>query len=258
MLASYDAESGRMRIVPVAAGRAQEKSLELWLVPGQGDPFSLGILPADTGGELVIPSDLRDRLSGGATLAVSLEPFGGSPTGKRPERSWRAARQEASELSLSGAMRLRDCTRHLFGSEMGYSVAASLRTEAWRRKCATGLACLYGFVGTIAPSVADAISEITPDWVPSPHLVILLTGLCEIAGAVGIVTARFQRAAGIGLALYAVCVFPANIKHAIDALSGEPSVWEWIYHLLRLPLQPVLICLPLFAGRGVRWPKQER
>lgn len=82
MLASYDAESGRMRIVPVAAGRAQEKSLELWLVPGQGDPFSLGILPADTGGELVIPSDLRERLSGGATLAVSLEPFGGSPTGK--------------------------------------------------------------------------------------------------------------------------------------------------------------------------------
>lgn len=82
MLASYDAESGRMRIVPVAAGRAQEKSLELWLVPGQGDPFSLGILPADTGGELVIPSDLRDRLGGGATLAVSLEPFGGSPTGK--------------------------------------------------------------------------------------------------------------------------------------------------------------------------------
>ncbi len=82
MLASYDAESGRMRIVPVAAGHAQEKSLELWLVPGQGDPFSLGILPADAGGELVIPSDLRDRLSGGTTLAVSLEPFGGSPTGK--------------------------------------------------------------------------------------------------------------------------------------------------------------------------------
>jgi uncharacterized membrane protein len=88
--------------------------------------------------------------------------------------------------------------------------------------------------------------------------VILLTGLCEIAGAVGIVTARLQRAAGIGLALYAVCVFPANIKHAIDALSGDPSVWEWIYHLLRLPLQPVLIWLPLFAGRVVRWPQQAR
>lgn len=82
MLASYDAASGRMRIVPVAAGRAQEKSLELWLVPGQGDPFSLGVLPADTGGQLVIPADFRSRLGNGVTLAVTLEPFGGSPTGR--------------------------------------------------------------------------------------------------------------------------------------------------------------------------------
>ncbi|WP_296083693.1 DoxX family protein [uncultured Agrobacterium sp.] len=137
-------------------------------------------------------------------------------------------------------------------------MAASLRTEACRRKCATGLACLYGFVGTMHLLWPKPFLKITPDWVPSPHLVILLTGLCEIAGALGIVTARLQRAAGIGLALYAVCVFPANIKHAIDALSSDPSVWEWIYHLLRLPLQPVLIWLPLFAGRVVRWPQQER
>ena len=141
---------------------------------------------------------------------------------------------------------------------MGYSVAASLRTEACRRKCATGLACLYGFVGTMHLLWPKPFLKITPDWVPSPHLVILLTGLCEIAGALGIVTVRLHRAAGIGLALYAVCVFPANIKHAIDALSSDPSVWEWIYHLLRLPLQPVLIWLPLFAGRVVRWPQQER
>ncbi|WP_296106655.1 DoxX family protein [uncultured Agrobacterium sp.] len=137
-------------------------------------------------------------------------------------------------------------------------MAASLRTEACRRKCATGLACLYGFVGTMHLLWPKPFLKITPDWVPSPHLVILLTGLCEIAGALGIVTARLQRAARIDLALYAVCVFPANIKHAIDALSSDPSVWEWIYHLLRLPLQPVLIWLPLFAGRVVRWPQQER
>jgi anti-sigma-K factor RskA len=82
MLASYDAASGRMRIVPVAAGRAQEKSLELWFVPGQGDPISLGVLPVDTGGELVIPMEMRGHIGDGATLAVTLEPFGGSPTGR--------------------------------------------------------------------------------------------------------------------------------------------------------------------------------
>ena len=33
-------------------------------------------------GALVIPADLRGRITEGATLAVSLEPFGGSPTGQ--------------------------------------------------------------------------------------------------------------------------------------------------------------------------------
>lgn len=87
-----------------------------------------------------------------------------------------------------------------------------------------------------------------------PQLIILVTGLCEIAGAVGIVTASLRRAAGVALALYAVCVYPANIKHAIDTLSGDPSNWQWAYHLLRLPFQPVLIWIALFAGRLVTWP----
>ncbi|MNU69395.1 hypothetical protein D3C71_587780 [compost metagenome] len=87
-----------------------------------------------------------------------------------------------------------------------------------------------------------------------PLLVILLTGLCEIAGALGIVTASLRRAAGVGLALYAVCVYPANIKHAIDTLSGDPSICQWTYHLVRLPLQPVLVWIALFAGRLVTWP----
>lgn len=82
MLVNYDSGSGRMRVVPVAAGAREEKSLELWLVPGEGDPLSLGVLPPNTEGDLVIPADLRERIGDGATLAVTLEPFGGSPTGR--------------------------------------------------------------------------------------------------------------------------------------------------------------------------------
>ncbi|WP_075289462.1 anti-sigma factor [Pararhizobium arenae] len=82
MLASYDPDSGRMRIVPVAAGKPDEKSLELWLVPDGGKTISLGVFPPGTTGELVIPADFRSRISEGTTFAVSLEPFGGSPTGQ--------------------------------------------------------------------------------------------------------------------------------------------------------------------------------
>jgi anti-sigma-K factor RskA len=81
LLASYDAASGRLRIVPVAASGTEEKSLQLWLVPGSGNPRSLGVFQPGADGELVIPADLRGNMAEGATFAVSLEPFGGSPTG---------------------------------------------------------------------------------------------------------------------------------------------------------------------------------
>ncbi|MBW9112244.1 anti-sigma factor [Rhizobium cauense] len=82
LLASYDRQSGKMRIVPVAAGKPQEKSLELWLVPASGAAKSLGVFPPGQTGELAIPADMRGSIGEGTTFAVSLEPFGGSPTGQ--------------------------------------------------------------------------------------------------------------------------------------------------------------------------------
>ena len=55
---------------------------------------------------------------------------------------------------------------------------------------------------------------ITPNWAPFPLQVIFATVLCEIAGAIALNT-RLRCAAGAALALYAVCVYPANIKHAM-------------------------------------------
>lgn len=81
LMASFDASNGRLRIVPVAAGQPQEKSLQLWLVPGSGNPQPLGVFQPDAEGELLIPAELRSTIDDGSTLAVSLEPFGGSPTG---------------------------------------------------------------------------------------------------------------------------------------------------------------------------------
>jgi len=80
--ARYDGNSGRLAVTPVASGGADEKSLELWLVEGDQTPISLGVLPQTGQGELDVPEDLRTRLTEGVVLAVSLEPFGGSPTGQ--------------------------------------------------------------------------------------------------------------------------------------------------------------------------------
>jgi uncharacterized membrane protein len=95
---------------------------------------------------------------------------------------------------------------------------------------------------------------ILPDWVPFGREVIVVTGLCEIAGATGLLTSRWRMFAGIMLALYAVCVWPANFKHAIDRITMPPLPDSWWYHGPRLALQPVLIWWALFCAGVVDWP----
>ena len=65
---------------PMVAGAA--KSFELWVIPAEGgDPISVAVL-ASLDARLTVPSPQGSRLRAGATLAVSVEPVGGSPTGK--------------------------------------------------------------------------------------------------------------------------------------------------------------------------------
>jgi anti-sigma-K factor RskA len=82
LMVSYDASSGRMALTPMAAGDKAQKSLELWLVKADGVPMSLGLVDPQKNAEMTIPLDMREQLHDGITLAVSLEPYGGSPTGK--------------------------------------------------------------------------------------------------------------------------------------------------------------------------------
>ncbi len=127
-------------------------------------------------------------------------------------------------------------------------------SEGVRDRVRWALAAVYGFVGIMHFAATDRILLIVPAWVPSPRLVVLATGLCEIAGAAALLIPRLRRAAGLMLALYALCVFPANIKHAVEGIDVPGLPGGWWYHGPRLAFQPVLIWLALYAGALVDWP----
>ena len=119
------------------------------------------------------------------------------------------------------------------------------------------LALAYGYAGYLHLVRPAPFLAITPPWVPQPELVVAATGVAELLGAIGLMIPATRKAAGWGLALYALCVWPANIHHAFANIAIGGETLSWWYHGPRLALQPVIIWWALWASGAVVWPFGE-
>ncbi|MGA2998259.1 DoxX family protein [Bradyrhizobium sp.] len=119
------------------------------------------------------------------------------------------------------------------------------------------MAAFYAAAGIAHLVAPDQLLAITPSWVPFAPQVIFATGLCELAGAIALVTRPLRRWAGFALAAYAICVWPANFKHAIDGIDLPYIAGSWLYHGPRLAFQPVLVWWALFSADIINWPWRQ-
>ena len=123
------------------------------------------------------------------------------------------------------------------------------------------LAAFYTVAGVFHLSAPGAFIRVMPAWAPAPRAIIVATGICEIAGVVGLLIPKTRRLAAMALALYAVCVYPANVEHAVQDLSGAHHGLGWLYHTPRLFAQPFIVWWSLYAGGvvgGLRIPAKGR
>ena len=127
----------------------------------------------------------------------------------------------------------------------------------------TGLRLLLGViyfgVGLFHLVRPEVFLPIMPEWVPAPRELVLLTGVWELAGAAGLLwpSPRPHYWAGIAMAVYAVAVYPANLKHALDGVALGGEVLGWAYHGPRLVFQPVFVWWALWACRIIDWPFRQ-
>ena len=120
------------------------------------------------------------------------------------------------------------------------------------------IAVFYMSAGILHVARPEKFLPIVPAWVPLPRETVLLTGVCEIAGGVALLIGPTMSAAGVMLALYAVCVYPANVKHAVEGIHLPPVPDSWWYHGPRLAFQPVLVWWALFCAGVIDWPFRAR
>jgi uncharacterized membrane protein len=130
-------------------------------------------------------------------------------------------------------------------------IAMSARTGRGPAIARLTIAPIFLVVGIVHLTRPGAFAPLMPAIVPQPMTVIVLTGIAEMAGAIFLFVPRTRALAGIMLALYAVCVFPANINHAVHDLSTGTGL-GWAYHYPRLFAQPFICWWALVAG-AVPW-----
>lgn len=103
------------------------------------------------------------------------------------------------------------------------------------------LATFFIVGGTLHFIFPLAYSEIMPAWLPAHKVLVLVSGICEIAGGIGVLFPLTRRLAGMGLILLAIAVLPANVQMLLNAHNaGKDMLWQTLL-VLRLPLQFLLI-----------------
>jgi uncharacterized membrane protein len=91
-----------------------------------------------------------------------------------------------------------------------------------------------------------------PPLFPAPMAIVYLTGILEIAGAIGLMFRRFRPAAGTCLAALFAAMFIAN-AHASQTgvgVGGQPATPMW----LRAPMQVLFIAIAWWSTRTNRQP----
>jgi uncharacterized membrane protein len=131
----------------------------------------------------------------------------------------------------------------IFGSLVLYrtlGVAGIAAFDQWVDCGRYALATMFVFTAWshFAPMKNDLIAMV-PAAFPRPDVIVLLTGLLEVAGALGLLFAITRYWAAWGLILLLLAMFPANVSAARRGLTirGRPVTPLW----LRAPMQALFV-----------------
>jgi uncharacterized membrane protein len=88
--------------------------------------------------------------------------------------------------------------------------------DSWSHAAALGLAAMFALTSSahfLEPR-RSALAEMVPPRLPNPTAWVALTGVLEIAGAIGLLIPPFAKLAAVGLLLLLIVMFPANVRAA--------------------------------------------
>jgi uncharacterized membrane protein len=119
--------------------------------------------------------------------------------------------------------------------------AAGGRPLDARAAGAIGLGLLFVFTASGHFIQTGAMAQMLPPWVPQRVALVYLTGVLELAVAIGFFLPDYRRLAGWTAAAMLVLFFPANVYAAMNHVPMGGHAWGPVYLLIRAPLQAVIL-----------------
>lgn len=113
----------------------------------------------------------------------------------------------------------------------------------------TLLGASFVVAGTLHFVSPRTYEKIMPPYLPLHRELVYLSGVLEVAGGLGLFPERTRPAAGLGLILLLLAVWPANLQMLLDARATEKPSWWMALLWVRMPLQPLLMVLVWRASR---------
>lgn len=104
-----------------------------------------------------------------------------------------------------------------------------------------GIAFAFGFFGIGHFVETEAMIRMLPPFMPFATLLVLATGLLELAIAFGLLYAPTRYLSGLVAIAVLIGFFPANIYAALNHTGMGGHAWGPVYLLIRAPLQAFLI-----------------
>ena len=98
------------------------------------------------------------------------------------------------------------------------------------------LAILFVVAGVLHFVFTPAYVNIMPPLLPSPLLLVQISGIAEILGGIGLLLPPTRHAAAWGIVALLIAVWPANINMAMHHAASQPGWALWLRVPLQLPL----------------------
>jgi uncharacterized membrane protein len=130
----------------------------------------------------------------------------------------------------------------------GLGFAGVLAFATWQASARDALSLMLVFTGVSHFTfMKEDFVRMMPPSIPWPRALVYFTGICEIAGAVGLLLPEFRGVAAYALIAFFLAVLPANIHAARAgvALRGKPATSLW----LRIPMQILFIAIAYWSAR---------